>query len=190
MLPLTLLTAVLLAEGKPEPSRLAVIRTAPDFTLTTQDDKDLRLADLRGKVLVVSFVFTTCNGTCPATTHRLGQLAALLREQGLFKDDRVRLLSITLDPARDTPAALRQYMKLYDADPAHWTFLTGGREAVEKVHAGWGMWARPSANGQLDHPSRVYLVDGRGRVREIYNLDFFQPAWVLDDVRLLLKEEK
>jgi protein SCO1/2 len=188
MLPLALLSAVLVAEGKPEPSRLAVIRTVADFTLTTQDGKDLRLADLHGKVLVVSFVFTTCNGTCPATTHRMSQLAGLLKEQGAFKDDRVRLLSITLDPVRDTPAALRDYMKLYDADPGHWTFLTGGREAVEKVHAAWGMWARSAANGQLDHPSRVFLVDGRGRVREIYNLDFFKPAWVLEDIRLLLKE--
>jgi protein SCO1/2 len=188
MLPLTLLSTVLLTGGEPAPSRLAVIRPAPDFTLTTQDGKDLSFADLRGKVLVVGFVFTTCNGTCPATTHRMSQLAGLLKEQGLFTDDRVRLLSITLDPARDTPEALRGYMKLYDADPAHWTFLTGGRVAVEKVHAAWGMWARPAANGQLDHPSRVYLVDGRGRVREIYNLDFFKPAWVLDDVRLLRKE--
>ena len=62
------------------------------------------------------------------------------------------------------------------------------REQVEKVHAAWGMWAKPAANGQFDHPSRVFLVDGRGRVREIYNLDFFKPSWVLEDVQSLLKE--
>jgi protein SCO1 len=170
-----------------EPSRLAVIQDAPDFSLTTQDGGTLKKADLQGKVCLVSFVFTTCNGTCPATTHRMGQVQAALKERGL-KGDRVRLVSITLDPARDTPEVLRKYMELYDAEPANWTFLSGDKERVNKVVAAWGMWARPAANGQLDHPSRVFLVDKKGRVREIYNLNFFKAAWVLDDVELLLKE--
>jgi protein SCO1/2 len=187
MLPLSLLAlACLPAEP---PSRLAVIRQAPDFTLTTQDEKSLRLSDLRGKVLLVSFVFTTCNGSCPATTHRMGGVQQALAARGLAKDGRVRLLSITLDPVRDTPEVLRNYMRLYDADPANWTFLTGPRERVEKVIAAWGMWARPAANGQLDHPSRVFLVDPKGKVREIYNLDFLKPAWVLEDVETLLAEK-
>src|SRR5262245_48736211 len=89
-------------------SRLAVIRQAADFRLTTQDDKPLKLAELRGKVVLVSFIFTTCNGSCPATTHRMSQVAQALDKEGLFKGDHVRLLSITLDPKRDTPAALRR----------------------------------------------------------------------------------
>ena len=126
--------------------------------------------------------------SCPATTHRMSQVALSLADQGLLNDDRVRLLSITLDPDRDTPEALRNYMKAYAADPAHWTFLTGPRDQVAKVHAAWGMWAKPATNGQFDHPSCVFLVDGRGRVREIYKHDFFKPAWVLEDVQSLLKE--
>jgi protein SCO1/2 len=181
------LLAVLLAAGAEE-SRLAVIRRAPEFVLTTQDGKELRLADLRGKVVLVSFIFTTCSGSCPATTARMSQAAGELERQGLFKGDRVRLLSITLDPRRDTPAALRRYMKLYDLDSAHWTFLTGPPARVNKVLRDWGMWARPAANGQLDHPSRIFLLDGRGRIREVYSLEYFKPAWVVEDVRLLLKE--
>jgi protein SCO1/2 len=187
MFALILLTS-LCADLEPDASRLAVIRTTPKFTLTTQSAEPLRWEDLRGKVVLVSFVFTTCSGSCPATTHRMSQVAQALARTGLLKTDRVRLLSITLDPARDTPEALRKYMKAYDADPASWTFLTGSREHVEQVHAAWGMWAKPAANGQIDHPSRVFLVDSRGRVREIYNLDFFKPAWVLEDVQSLLDE--
>jgi protein SCO1 len=187
MFALALLTT-LCADPGPNASRLAVIRTMSDFKLTTQADKPLRREDLRGKVVLVSFVFTTCGGSCPATTHRMSQVARTLVDSGLLNDDRVRLLSITLDPTRDTPEALRKYMKAYDADPGYWTFLTGPPKEVEKVHAAWGMWAKPAAAGQFDHPSRVFLVDGRGRVREIYNLDFFKPAWVLEDVRSLLKE--
>jgi protein SCO1/2 len=171
-----------------EPSRLAVIQDAPDFTLTTQAGGTLKMSDLKGKVCLVSFVFTTCNGTCPATTHRMGQVQEALKHREVGKDGSVRLLSITLDPARDTPEVLRKYMDLYDLDPASWTFLTGDRERVNKVIAAWGMWVKPAANGQLDHPSRVFLVDKKGRIREIYNLSFFKAAWVVDDVELLLKE--
>ena len=108
--------------------------------------------------------------------------------QGLLDGSRAHLLSITLDPARDRPEVLRGYMRLYDLDAAHWSFLTGPPEQVRKVIAAWGMWARPAANGQLDHPSRIYLVDRRGRVREIYNLSYLRPAWVVEDVRLLVNE--
>lgn len=167
-------------------SRLAVISQAPDFALTTEKGAVLRLADLRGRVCLVSFVFTTCNGTCPATTARMSQVQRTLEKNGLLKDGQVQLLSITLDPERDTSEVLQQYMKRYDANPATWAFLTGEKAIVDKVVQSWGMWARPGANGQLDHPSRVFLVDQRGRIREIYNLDFFQPKWVLEDVRLLL----
>ena len=174
-----MLTAVLLgflagADSVPG-SRLAVIRPAPDFTLTTQDEKPLRLSDLKGKVLLVSFIFTTCNGTCPATTHRMGQVQQLLQSRGLLKDDKVRLLSITLDPARDTPDALRRYMKLYDADPAHWSFLTGPSDKVNRVLAAWDMWAKPAANGQLDHPSRIFLIDRQGRVAKSITWGFSRP---------------
>ena len=173
----------------PDDSRLAVIRPAPDFTLTTQDEKSLHFADLNGKVRLISFVFTTCSGSCPATTHRMAQVQEALHKKGLDKDGKVQLLSISLDPERDTPAVLRNYMKLYDIEPVNWTFLTGPKEQVASVISAWGMWAKAAANGQLDHPSRIFLVDRQGRIREIYNLAFMKTAWVLDDIELLLKEE-
>jgi protein SCO1 len=169
-------------------SRLAVIQPAPDFTLTTQDGSKLSSSDLKGKVLLVSFIFTTCNGTCPATTHRMSQIQEEHKSRQLFKDGRVHLLSISLDPARDKPEVLRGYMKLYDADPSHWTFLTGPPDQVSGVVKSWGMWARSAVNGQLDHPSRIFLLDTQYRIREIYNLNFLKPKWVVQDVELLLKE--
>src|SRR5438128_950499 len=93
------------AEGR-NPRSLAVIRQAPKFALATQSDKALRLSSLRGKVLLVSFIFTTCNGSCPATTHRMSEVLEELKKKDLAKKDIVRFLSITLDPARDTPSAL------------------------------------------------------------------------------------
>jgi len=171
-----------------KPSRLAVIQDAPAFTLSDQNGDKFSSADLNGKVWLVSFVFTTCNGSCPATTHRMGQVQEALKEKCLTKEGKVRLLSITLDPARDTPEALRGYMKLYDADPGGWTFLTGASEDVNKAVAAWGMWTKPAANGQLDHPSRIFLVDRKGKVREIYHLGFLKAKWVVEDIELLFKE--
>jgi protein SCO1/2 len=188
MLTATLLGLALGCAGPAQPSRLAVIENAPDFALTDQAGKPVRSADLRGKVLLVGFVFTTCSGTCPATTHRMGLVQRELQAKGLLKGE-VRLVSITLDPKRDTEEVLRGYMRLYDVDPASWSFLTGPPAKVNKVIADWGMWVKEAPNGQLDHPSRVYLVDRRGNVREIYNLDFLRPAWVVEDIRLLLSEK-
>jgi len=189
MLPIVLLTFVLSSESVAQPaSRLAVIANAPDFALKTQDGKNLSRSELNGKIVLVSFIFTTCNGTCPATTHRLASIQQELKARGLEKDSHVQLISITLDPARDKPDTLKGYMRLYDLDPSNWSFLTGTVVQVNKVLEGWGMWSRPAANGQLDHPSRVYLMDGLGRIREIYNLTFLKPGWVCEDIELLLKE--
>jgi protein SCO1/2 len=167
-------------------SRLPTIRPAPEFTLINQHAKPVKLSDYRGKAVLVSFIFTTCNGSCPATTHRLAKVHdALAKEPELHKQ--VHFVSITLDPARDTPEMLRGYMKLYELDEEHWTCVTGPVKDVIKVHAAWDMWAKPAANGQLDHPSRVFLVDKEGRVREIYNLDFLRIPWVVEDIREVCK---
>src|SRR5262249_17836433 len=134
MLSLGLLSAALLiGQGQSASSRLAVIEPAPDFALTDQTGKPLRLADLKGKVLLVNFIFTTCSGSCPATTHRTAQVERELEKRGLLKKDEVRLLSITLDPARDVPEVLRGYMNLYDLPTDHWRFLTGPSKDVAAV---------------------------------------------------------
>src|SRR5450631_1563660 len=82
--------------------RLAVIGAAPDFRLLDQNARPVKFSTYRGKVVVVSFIFTTCNGTCPATTHRLAKLHAEIARRSELKDE-VRFLSISLDPERDTP---------------------------------------------------------------------------------------
>ncbi|MFO0968099.1 MAG: SCO family protein [Gemmataceae bacterium] len=182
---LALLLMLINADAAPA-SRLAVIRPAPDFALSDQDGKPCRLSDHKGKVVFVSFIFTTCSGTCPATTHRLARVFHEI-EKKPFKD-RVHFISITLDPKRDSPEALRGYRRLYDIETPRWSHLTGKPAEVKKTLDAWDMWARPAANGQLDHPSRVFLVDPRGRIREIYNLDFLRLPWALEDVESLLAE--
>ncbi len=173
--------------GSEPASRLAVIRPAPDFRLVDQDEKPVKLSDYRGKVVLVNFIFTTCSGTCPATTHRMAKIHQEIARRPELKD-RVHILSISLDPRRDTPEMLRGYRRLYDIEADNWSFLTGSPKEVRPVLTAWGMWAKPAANGQLDHPSRVYLVDPQGRIREIYNLEIFRLPWVVEDVQLLVRK--
>ena len=170
-------------------SRLAVIKPAPGFALIDQNGNKLRMAELKEDVLLVSFIFTTCSGSCPATTHRMAKVQEALKQRGLLQKGKVRLISISLDPKRDTPNVLKGYMGSYEIDPSSWSFLTGELKPVARTIAAWGMWARPAANGQLDHPSRIFLVDKRQRVREIYNLGFLKTAWAVEDIEVLLAEK-
>jgi protein SCO1/2 len=169
------------------PSPLADIGPAPAVSLIDATGRPFELASLRGKAVVVSFVYTTCNGSCPATTHNLYRVQEALKGAGLW-GERVHFVSITLDPARDTPEVLGNYARIYGADPAAWHFVSGPPDRVARVVAAWDMWARTNAAGVLDHPSRIFLVDPRGRRREIYNLEFLTPESVLQDVRSVLAE--
>jgi protein SCO1/2 len=182
-----LLLSALLAQAGPSP--LADIGPAPEIALTDAAGMPFELARLRGKVVVVSFVYTTCNGVCPATTHNLYRVQQALREAGLWGGD-VQFVSISLDPRNDTPEVLARYAEIYGCDPAAWHFLTGEPAQVEAVLAAWDMWARRNDQGVLDHPSRIFLLDPKGHRREIYNLEWLHPRTVLADVRGLLAEAK
>lgn len=176
--------------GSPEsgrPGRLADIGPAPIVSLTDQHGRPFALADLRNKAVLVSFIFTTCNGTCPATTRQLFRIQEELKRSRLF-GDRVAFVSITLDPERDSPEVLLRYARTFGCDPDHWYFLTGTADRIDAVLRAWDMWAKRDAQGVLDHPSRTFLLDTRGHVREIYNLDLLAPRTVLEDVRSLLDE--
>lgn len=110
----------------------APIAPAPSFTLTDQLDRPLSDADLRGKVVVADFIYTTCTDICPALTAQMASLRTRLADEGLLGDD-VVLLSVSVDPARDTPAVLKAYSEPFAADPANWYFLTGDETAIRQV---------------------------------------------------------
>jgi protein SCO1/2 len=181
------LLAFLIATAGPPRSPLADIGPAPATVLVDTAGKRFDLASLRGKVVLVSFVYTNCNGVCPATTQTLTRIQRRLKEANLW-GAAVAFVSITLDPKRDTTAALRQYARLFGADPSNWHFLTGSPGDVGSVIAAWGIWVKSDPSGVLDHSSRIFLLDPRGRQREIYNLEFLQAESVLQDVRRLLGE--
>lgn len=174
--------------GVPEASTLADIGAAADFKLVDTNGHEIALESFRGKAVLVSFVYTTCTGTCPMTTLALTRVRDKLEKAGIWGEG-VEFVSITLDPDRDDVEALKRYAEMYKIDTSRWHFLSGDPAEVKKSLADWGMWVKRDRTGVLDHPSRVFLVDPRGRIREIYNLEFLKPAWVVDDVRTVLGEK-
>jgi protein SCO1 len=183
----SLMIAGLVGLSESASSPLADIGPAPRTVLVDSAGKPFDLASLKGKVVLVSFVYTTCTGVCPGTTQAMVRVKNALKEAKLWGTS-VAFVSITLDPSRDTADVLDRYAKLFRADDAAWHFLTGPPADVASVIADWGMWVKTGPTGALDHPSRVFLLDSRGHQREIYSLEFLTPQAVLQDVRGLLAQ--
>jgi protein SCO1/2 len=134
---------------------------APDFALVDQDGKVVTLDGLRGQVLLLDFVYTHCPGPCPILT---GTHVAVQRALPPELAAKVRFVSISLDPARDTQEALRRYAEAHGADLARWSFLTGDEDAVADVLQRYGVGATPGENGEIDHLVVTFLIDAEGRV--------------------------
>jgi len=169
---------------------LSVIARAPEFTLKDTSGRAVRLSDYRGQVVLMAFIFTTCPGVCPLISTQMSALQAGLKAEGLFPD-RAKLVSVTVDPKTDTAEVLSRYARMFKADPAGWSFLREEPERLKPVLKAYDEWTRllPNTKGWLDHPARVYLVDPKGNIREIYSLAFFNEKQALIDMRVLLAEK-
>jgi cytochrome oxidase Cu insertion factor (SCO1/SenC/PrrC family) len=112
-------------EGERQLEGLQVFGTLPDFSLIERGGRRVTLADFRGKVWIASFIYTHCTDTCPLQSARMARL-----QEDLRAEPDVRLVSITVDPERDTPRVLAEYAARFSADRDRWLFLTGGKMAI------------------------------------------------------------
>jgi protein SCO1 len=167
---------------KPEIGRKATQTAVPEFTLVDQNGKSFRFANARGKIVLVTFVFTTCPDVCPLLTAKFATIQRTLREK---KIDDYLLLSITTDPARDTPAALKSYGEQFKADFNHWLFLTGSDKDLAKVWQEFGVTVRKTADGQIQHTALTTLIDRRGIRRVDYYTDKWEEKEILKDMASL-----
>ncbi len=129
----------------PKPEVLRPGQAVPDFAMTTQDGGPLRLSDLRGKVVVLTFIYTRCPlpDYCPAVDRKFQELAGRI---GAVRGraDAVRLLSVSFDPEHDTPEALRRHADLRGARPPLWTYAVASHDELRKVVERLGLIYGPS----------------------------------------------
>ena len=162
--------------------RRTVNKPVPDFKLADQDGKVFHWADARGKVVLVTFVFTTCPDVCPFFTANFAGIQRHLDEKKIAD---YLLLTITTDPERDSAAVLKEYAGRFKADFKHWTLLTGTRAELSKVWKLFGVNVVKTESGQVQHTSFTTLVDRQGRRRIDYYGDKWQEKEVLKDIEWL-----
>ncbi len=141
-------------------------RALVDFTLTERSGRTVSRDELRGRLLVVSFLFTSCSLSCRAVNDRMAEL-----QQALAGAEDVRLVSLTVDPRTDTPETLARFAARYRADPDRWLFLTGEKAEVYRLIETSFLSRAPELETlipggfvNLDH---LAVVDRTGRVREL-----------------------
>jgi protein SCO1 len=188
----TLLVLLAIGWGAPglshkaeEGQRLSKIGPAPEFTLTAQDGRRVALSELRGKVVMVTFIFTSCADACPLLTAKM---AALQDAFGSDFGPKIFFLSITVDPERDTPEVLTRYAQAHGANLSGWTFLTGGPDEIRAVARQYGIYSKKQAADDVDHTFLTSLVDQRGTLRVQYMGIRFDPDELLRDLQSLLAE--
>lgn len=144
---------------------------AYDFSLTDQDGKPLRLSDLSGNVVLLSFGFTRCPNICPTT---LGNLAAVVRALPQPVRDKVRVVFVSVDE-RDTPATMKDYVPFFDKS---FIGLVGSPADIGAAARAYGAFFRkaPPVEGDggdymIDHSTYTYLIDPAGKLRIHYRFD-------------------
>lgn len=167
-------------------ARLPVIGPAPPFTLTSQDGAPVSLASLRGKVVAVTFIYTTCPDVCPLLTQKM---ARVQDELGPSFGSKVHFVSITVDPERDTPAVLKGYAQNYGARLDGWNFLTGSPTAIRDVTRRYGVFVAKQEDGSVDHTALTSIVDGDGEMRVQYLGARFDPEEFRRDLLSLVGKE-
>jgi protein SCO1/2 len=166
-------------------SPLPKIAPAPDFKLTSQDGKQIALADLRGNVVAVTFIFTLCSATCPVLTPMMSLVQDRL---GPDFGTNISFVSITVDPERDTSDVLKLYAQMHGADVPGWSFLTGEPAVVQDVIRRYGVFASKTTEGDIEHSFLTSIIDRRGILRVQYLGVRFDPEEFRRDLVNLLRE--
>ena len=166
-----------------EAARREVAIPIADFSLTDQNGKPLKFRATRGKVVLVSFIYTSCPDICPLMTASMRQV-----QESLVRSEQksVYLLSVTTDPEIDTPDVLKSYGGRYQADFSNWSFLTGERRELARVWKAFGVNVQRIGRGLVNHTSLTAVVDNKGTMRYAYYGSSPTDKVVLQDIRRLL----
>lgn len=162
-----------------------------DFTLTTQWGDKLSLHDLKGKVWVAYFFFSTCPSICPIMNQNMTAVQEAIRD-----NPDVLIVGFTVDPDTDKPEVLRRYGEKFGVQKGKWYYLTGDRALIYRVaRQSFKLAAEPAPSGQSDsthefiHSEKFVLVDRQGRIRAYYTgTDKTSVQQLIQDIQKILNE--
>jgi protein SCO1/2 len=170
------LAAFVFASACTDPAlKLPEYGTIPQFTMTDSEGHPFTAKALDGKVWIADVIYTNCPAECPRMTAQMHKI-----EQQVKGDPNLRLVSISVDPQRDTPSVLSAFAKRFGGPTPQWTFLTGSPETVHLIayqtfHVG-------DVIGKIEHSTKFVLIDKRGHLRGYYS------AFDADSVNQMLKD--
>jgi len=162
---------------------LPTLWQVPQYRLVDQTGQARTPDDLKGSVWVADFIFTSCKSVCPVLSAKMVQV------QRAISDPRLKFVSFSVDPERDTPEALRAYAKRWAPDETRWTLLATTQQSLGSLAKGMKTFVerQPDSDATL-HTSELFLVDAQGRVRGLYGTDGDSAAQLVPDARRLLAE--
>lgn len=166
------------------------IHTIPDFKLINQDGKRITKKDYEGKIYVADFFFVTCPGICPILEKNMSKL------QEHFKNDgNVMLLSHTVMPVKDSVPVLKQYAIENEIDSSKWNLVTGDKEQIynlaRKAYFADEDFVKTKDEDAFIHTENFVLIDGKGRIRGVYNGTLaLDTKRLIRHIEMLQKENK
>ena len=143
-----------------------VEKEAPDFALFDAERRPVTLDSLRGKVVVLHFIYASCPDFCPLHADKIAEIQKLVNETPMREV--VEFISITTDPVRDTPNVLREYGPDHGLDSYNWRFLTSGAdrpEATRTLADRYGLKFEPKEEGYILHGLVTFVIEQEGQIR-------------------------
>jgi protein SCO1 len=166
-----------------------IFHQVPDFKLTSQTGKTITQQDLADKIYVANFFFASCKDVCKKMSTNLLEV-----QEAFAREPRVKIVSYTVDPERDSVAVLNKYAQTYGADPNTWYFLTGPKEQIYHLaQEGYKLPAMqaPSLIPDFIHSEKLLLIDEAKHIRGIYNgTDPEDVERLITEIKVLLQENK
>jgi len=166
--------------------------TVPKFHMINQDSVQITHHDFENKIYIADFFFTTCPSICPAKTRQLSRIQDSLIVHSLF-GNKVKLISHTVDPDRDTPSVLKQYASIHNIDTKNWYLVTEEKEYLYRIAKEGYMataFADEDAEGGFFHTDQFVLLDKERHIRGFYDgTDPMEVDQLWNDIQKLLEEK-
>lgn len=164
-------------------------KEAPEFALENAEGRPVSLADYRGKVVVLHFIYASCPDVCPLHADLIGRIQEMVNQTPMR--DQVQFVTITTDPVNDTPEVLKAYGPAHGLDSTNWVFLTSGPgrpEVTRELVESFGHRFAVTEDGLQVHSVVTHVIDKKGRWRANFHGLKFEPTSLVTYVNGLTNE--